>query len=120
MGLIERIDARYETGESLQILLDDCRDELAKQAERVKALEGLVEFFYGQMYMTSPKMNGQHTYRFRSGGWPMTHCIGPTAEAAVEAAMKEIERDKQEQIELTAVLMDSPDPIRDQTNNDDL
>ena len=107
--LIDRIDAWFERHPwplefaDKQLYLD-CRDELDKQAERLKALEGLVEFFYGQMYMTSPKMNGQHTYRFRSGGWPMTHCVGPTAEAAVEAVMKEIEREKQDQIDRAAVL----------------
>ena len=51
----------------------------------------MLEFFFGQMQMHSPKMNGQHSYRFR-GGWPMTHCIGPDKESAVLAAIEEVKR----------------------------
>lgn len=54
----------------------------------------MLEFFFGQMQMHSPKMNGQHSYRFRMG-WPMTHCIGQTAEEGVLNAMKEIKREKE-------------------------
>jgi len=53
----------------------------------------MLEFFFGQMQMHSPDMGGQHSYRFRSGGWPMTHCKGPNAEDAVRAAMREIKRE---------------------------
>lgn len=56
----------------------------------------MLEFFFGQMQMHSPKMNGQHSYRFLSGGWPMNHCVGPSAEEAVRSAMKEIERSRSE------------------------
>lgn len=54
----------------------------------------MLEFFFGQMQMHSPKMNGQHSYRFMMG-WPMTHCIGSTAEEGVFNAMKEIKREKE-------------------------
>jgi hypothetical protein len=46
------------------------------------------------MQMHSPKMNGQHSYRFRSGGWPMTHCVGPSEEDAVRSATQEIQRSR--------------------------
>jgi hypothetical protein len=52
----------------------------------------MLEFFFGQMQMHSPKMDGQHSYRFR-GGWQMTHCRGPNAEDAVRAAIREIRRE---------------------------
>jgi len=54
----------------------------------------MLEFFFGQMQMHSPKMGGEHSYRFRSGGWPMTHCKGPNAEQAVRAAIEEIKRER--------------------------
>ena len=54
----------------------------------------MLEFFFGQMQMHSPKMNGQHSYRFRSGGWPMTHCVGPSEEDAVRSATQEIQRSR--------------------------
>jgi hypothetical protein len=48
------------------------------------------------MQMHSPKMDGQHSYRFRGGGWPMTHCVGPNAEDAVKSALQEIQRSRRE------------------------
>lgn len=56
----------------------------------------MLEFFFGQMQMHSPDMGGQHSYRFCSGGWPMTHCKGPNAENAVRAAIEEIKRERDE------------------------
>lgn len=58
----------------------------------------MLEFFFGQMQMHSPDMGGQHSYRFRSGGWPMTHCKGPNAEDAVKAALQEIRRSRSESV----------------------
>ncbi len=57
----------------------------------------LIEFFLSQM-QNSPHMNGQHQWRFRSGGWPMTHCVGPTALEAAMNAVNEIrnQRDKEQ------------------------
>ncbi len=60
------------------------------------AAADMLEFFLGQMQTHSPKMNGAHSYRFISSGWPMDHCKGPSAEAAVEAAMAEVERARRE------------------------
>ena len=54
----------------------------------------MLEFFFGQMQARSIKMNGQHSYRFMVGGWPMTHCIGPSAEHAVKSAITEIKRSR--------------------------
>jgi hypothetical protein len=56
----------------------------------------MLEFFFGQMQMHSPKMDGQHSYRFRGSGWPMTHCVGPNAEDAVKSALQEIQRSRSE------------------------
>jgi hypothetical protein len=56
----------------------------------------MLHFFFGQMQMHSPKMNGQHSYTFRSSGWPMTHCKGPNAEQAILSAMAEIKRSQDE------------------------
>ena len=56
----------------------------------------ILDFFFGQMQMHSADMGGNHSYRFRSGGWPMTHCKGPNAEQAVLSAIKEIERSRSE------------------------
>lgn len=54
----------------------------------------MLQFFFGQLQMHSPKMNGQHSYRFRGSGWPMTHCRGPNAEDAVRAAVQEVARSR--------------------------
>lgn len=56
----------------------------------------MLEFFFGQMQEHSPKMDGSHSYRFLSSGWPMTHCIGSTPEEAVRNAIAEIKRFKNE------------------------
>jgi hypothetical protein len=58
----------------------------------IQEASDMLEFFFGQMQMHSPDMEGQHSYRFRSGGWPMTHCKGPNAEEAVKAAINEIKK----------------------------
>lgn len=57
----------------------------------------MLEFFFCQMQMQmhSPTMDGQHSYRFRSGGWPMTHCRGPNADVAVKAAIQEVKRQRE-------------------------
>lgn len=52
----------------------------------------ILEFFFGQMQMRDPSMDGLHIYRFRNGGWPMTHCKGPNSEDAVRAAVQEMKR----------------------------
>jgi hypothetical protein len=67
---------------------DNCHDRDVDEAA------DMLEFFFGQMQMYSPDMGGQHSYRFRSGGWPMTHCKGPSAEDAVRSTMAEIKRER--------------------------
>ncbi len=69
---------------------DECHDGDVDDAA------DMLEFFFGQMQMHSPKMNGQHSYRFCGSGWPMTHCVGLNAEDAVRAAIKEIKRSRSE------------------------
>lgn len=56
----------------------------------------MLEFFFDRMSIASADMGGNHSYRFHSTGWPMTHCKGPNAEAAVRAALAEIKREKEE------------------------
>jgi len=68
---------------------DECHDGDVDEAA------DMLEFFFGQMQMHSPDMGGQHSYRFRSGGWPMTHCKGPNAEDAVRSAILEIKRERE-------------------------
>lgn len=73
-----------------------CHDDIWSDADiqQLNDAADMLEFFFGQMQMHSPQMDGQNSYRFNSGGWPMTHCKGPTAEKAVAAAVKEIKRSK--------------------------
>lgn len=54
----------------------------------------MLEFFFGQMRMHSPHMGGDHSYRFISGGWPMTQCRGPNAVDAVRSAIRAIKRER--------------------------
>ena len=56
----------------------------------MKDAADMLEFLFGEMQRHSPKMNGQHRYRFR-GGWPMTSCIGRNPEQAIRAAMREVD-----------------------------
>ena len=66
---------------------DQCHDGTVDEAA------DMLEFFLGQMQMHSPRMNGQHSYRFR-GGWPMTHCVGQTPEDGIKAAIQEVKREQ--------------------------
>ncbi len=77
------------------MLRDGDRVADIKSRQQMRLAADMLEFFFGQMQMHSPQMNGQHSYRFR-GGWPMTHCIGPSAEDAVKAAIEEIKRSRSE------------------------
>ena len=53
----------------------------------------LLEFLLSRFQSHSLQMNGQHSWRFRTG-WPWTHAKGPTIEEALKAAMAE--RDKEQ------------------------
>ena len=66
-------------------------DEIEQMEQEAKQTADMLEFFFDQMQSHSLKMDGQHSYRFRSG-WPMTHCVGPNRKDAVKAAIAEIER----------------------------
>lgn len=57
----------------------------------------LLEAFFEQMQLHSPQMNGQHSWRLRGSGWPMTHCKGPTREDAMRAMVAEIKREREAQ-----------------------
>jgi len=52
-----------------------------------------LQFLICQFQMHSPDMGGQHSYRFRNGGWPVNHMKGPSLGDAIDAAIKEVERD---------------------------
>ncbi len=43
-------------------------------------------FLKSFLQMHSPQMNGQHSYRWRTG-WPMNRFRGPDTDSAVKAAM---------------------------------
>ena len=68
---------------------DECHDGDVDEAA------DMLEFLLGQFQLTDCKMDSQHGWRFRHG-WPMNHCVGQTAEAAVKAAMREVERSRSE------------------------
>ena len=64
----------------------------------VGRLQAIVNFLHGQFQMHSPKMGGQHSWRFMTG-WPWTHARGPTIEVAIRTAMAKVERSKREAAE---------------------
>jgi hypothetical protein len=80
----------HKNHELARVRVQSNRDRLMQEAA------DMLEFFFGQMQMHSPKMDGQHSYRLRGGGWPMTHCVGPSAEDAVKSAIREIKRSRSE------------------------
>lgn len=86
----EKYPDRYANCELARVLYRTISDDLMCSAAN------MLKFFFGQLQMHSPQMDGQHSYRFKSGGWPMTHCKGPNAESAVRAAIKEIQRSREE------------------------
>lgn len=63
----------------------------SEQDRTMREAADMLEFFFGQMQMHSPKMDGRHSYRFHSG-WPMTLLIGETPEKAVRVAMQDVQR----------------------------
>ena len=79
----------HKNHELAKVLVHSSDDRLMQDAA------DMLDFFFGQMQMHSPKMDGQHRYRFRDG-WPMTHCVGPNAEDAVRAAVEEFKRARSE------------------------
>ena len=56
----------------------------------------MLEFLLNQFQMHSPKMDGQHGWRFRGGCWPWNFAKGPTIRDAVKAAMEEVAKEKRE------------------------
>lgn len=86
-------------GDVLKVVCQNCGEfregdcQCGKSVIHMEEAADMLEFFFSMMQMHSPKMNGQHSYRFR-GGWPMTHCVGPSAEEAVKAAIAEVKRSR--------------------------
>lgn len=86
---------------------DNCPDGVIDEAADMLAF--LLERF--QSY--SPKMDGQHSWRFRNAGWPMTYFKGPSVEEAIRNAMAEVDRVLVEQLnrtkaELESIARDNP------------
>ena len=73
----------------------DANEFIRKQQQEIEQLRAELAFLHSQFQMHSPKMDGQHSWRFRNSGWPMTHAKGPTVEAAIQAAMTEVAREQQ-------------------------
>jgi len=69
--------------------------EISNLLAEIERLRAERAFLHSQFQMHSPKMDGQHSWRFRNSGWPMTHAKGPTVEAAIQAAMAEVAREQQ-------------------------
>jgi hypothetical protein len=69
------------------LVLGQLEKDLGDRDAEIERLRAILAFFYNQMQMHSPKMGGGHSWRFRHG-WPMTKAIGPTPEAAINAAME--------------------------------
>jgi hypothetical protein len=81
--------------EHLRTLSKAVRDDTATDDDLTSALDeaaDMLEVMLGQLQISSPQMSGQHYYRFASGGWPMTHCRGPSSEQAVTAMAREVMR----------------------------
>ena len=64
--------------------------------QRASKVSARLQFLLSQFQMNSPSMDGQHSYRFRSGGWPMQEFRGPNIEAAIDSAMAEVEKHKED------------------------
>lgn len=76
-------------------LIDRMRDFDNCNSLDTDAAADLLEFFFGQMQATSPTMDGNSHYRFRSG-WPMSFCVGHTALDAARNAVAELKRERSE------------------------
>ena len=63
--------------------------------------EELLQFLLGEMQMHSPSMDGQHSYRMRTSGWPWTHCKGPNAVEAIKNAIADVKREQEAMDKLT-------------------
>lgn len=61
----------------------------------------VINFFLGQMQMQSPKMDGNHHYRFNGSGWPMTYLRGSDPLQATLNAMHTVRMQKEMLTEVT-------------------
>lgn len=86
-SLVDRLREEIPSPYVNEYIAEPNTDELMKMC---RDAADLIEFFLSQMQASSVHMNGQHQWRFRSGGWPMTHCVGPTAIEAAFNAVSEI------------------------------
>lgn len=75
-------------------IVERLRDERNRDDRDIDLAANMLEFFFSQMTIYSPKMDGNHTFTFKSGGWPMNHCMGLTREDAVLAVLEEIQRER--------------------------
>lgn len=54
-----------------------------------KEVREMLSFLLSELQSYSIQMNGQHSYRLRTG-WPMTHAKGPTPFQTIANAIKEV------------------------------
>ena len=65
------------------------------QNDDMRTAADIIELFVNQMQIGNCKMDSQHHWRFRHG-WPMTHAVGATAEAAILAVVNEVDENRPE------------------------
>ena len=63
--------------------------------ETMKEAAEVISFFTSHMQIYSPKMGGDHIYRFADNGWTWSQCKGPNSLAAVQNAIKAINAEKE-------------------------
>lgn len=78
-------DARRKWADDVG-LLDDANEKIAELREENVFLKSFLQTH-------SPKMGGQHSYRFR-GGWVMHQIVGPNVDDAVKHAMEAVKWEK--------------------------
>ncbi len=80
---------------------------LREAVDEIERLQAIVDFVHNQLQMHIAHRVGRYGWRFRHG-WPMTHAIGNSPEAAIQAAMDEVERSKQEAAEADLSAIKEP------------
>lgn len=85
---------RFHSGEPVGIV-DRLRNYESCHDGDVDEAADMLEFFFGQMQITSAKMDGNHFWRL-TNGWPMgSSCRGRTKEEAIRFAIKAVKEEKQ-------------------------
>lgn len=56
----------------------------------------MLEVLLSQFQMHSPNMNGEHSYRFGGGGWPVRSMKGPNVEDALRRVVREVQHAREQ------------------------